>query len=255
MLACTSDDDDEHQHQVTMVARAPNAGRNLYRLFHVLWRCVNEMEKILATIPGVLLDRCVRVNSGVHSRTGQHKKVYRVAFSGIDLDYDVDNVSQLKKALEKAPSMDIQTGRVLLYNIAIVSDDGWFHALCSVRSSVSEDVPLRDVFSCECADPLTEEVLRHVSRDVNQKWRTLADELGMNSDEIPQQDPYWQCVRMLENWVDAVGNATTCTLYDALYACGLQSVADQHFGHILDTVLRKQHPGEQRLTYNVCAQA
>ena len=48
---------DDNEHQVTMTARAPDAGLNMYRLFHVLWRCVSEMENVLVTLPGVLLNR------------------------------------------------------------------------------------------------------------------------------------------------------------------------------------------------------
>ena len=58
----------------------------------------------------------------------------------------------------------------------------------------------------------------------------------MNTDNIPGT---LQCRRMLENKKDG-DNAMICVLSDALYACGLQHVADEHFSHILDTVLRKQ---------------
>ena len=99
-----------------MTARAPDAGRNLYRLFHVLWRCVNEMENVLVTLPGVLLNRYITVKKGVHSRVGQQRKIYRVASSG--LEYDVDEVSQLKKGLELPSSPGIQTGNILNYEMS-----------------------------------------------------------------------------------------------------------------------------------------
>ena len=67
MLAHT----DGKDQQVTMIAHAPDSGRNLYRLFHVLWRCVSEMENVLVTLPGVPLNRCMTVKKGVHSRIGQ----------------------------------------------------------------------------------------------------------------------------------------------------------------------------------------
>ena len=107
MLAHT----DENKHQLTIMARAPDAGRNLYRLFHVLWRCVNEMENVLVTLPGVLLNRYVTVKKGILSRVGQQRKIYHVTSSG--LEYDVDDVGQMKKALELPPSPGLQTGKVM----------------------------------------------------------------------------------------------------------------------------------------------
>jgi hypothetical protein len=99
---------DDNKKQVTMTARAPDAGRNLYRLFHVLWRCINEMENVLATLPGVLLDRYIILKKGISSVVGQQRKTYHVASSGIL--YDVDDCGQLKKVLELPPSPGIQSG-------------------------------------------------------------------------------------------------------------------------------------------------
>ena len=104
MLAHTNDNDQ----LVTMTARASDAGQNLYRLFHVLWRCVNEMEKVLVTLPGVLLDRYIMTKKGVLPATGQQKTTYSVAPNG-PLFY-VDRLSLIKKALETCPSPGIQTG-------------------------------------------------------------------------------------------------------------------------------------------------
>ena len=57
---------------------------------------------------------------------------------------------------------------------------------------------------------------------------------------VTRQPSKQQCYKLLEQWVEKSGdNAMICVLCDALYACGLQHVADKQFGHILDTVLRK----------------
>ena len=103
-------------------------------------------------------------------------------------------------------------------------------------------VPLTDVFSSDCGSLVVIEDLKAVARDVGDQWIDLANELDMNTDNIPSKlSGVLQCRRMLENWVKKDGdNAMICVLSAALYACGLQHVADEHFGHILDTVLRKQ---------------
>ena len=121
---------------------------------------------------------------------------------------------------------------------------------CSVISSVSCTVPLTDVFSSDCESLVLIENLKAVARDVGDQWMDLANELDVNTDNIPyKRSGTLQCRRMLENWVEENGdNAMICVLSDALYACGLQHVADQHFGHILDTVLRKQTNTEQAIT-------
>ena len=112
----------------------------------------------------------------------------------------------------------------------------------SVVSSVCAAVPLSDVFSSDCGKVVATKYLKAIANDVGDKWVELADELDTNTDEIPHKRPgNLPCRRMLENWVEKNGdNAMICVLSDALYACGLQHVADRHFGHIVDTVLRKQ---------------
>ena len=105
MLAHT----DDNEQQVTLTARAPDAGRNLYRLFHVFWRCVNEMEKVLVTIPGVLLDRYITTEKVVKPMLGRQRITYGVASFGPQ--YDVDDISEVKKALESPPSAGVQTGK------------------------------------------------------------------------------------------------------------------------------------------------
>ena len=119
----------------------------------------------------------------------------------------------------------------------------------SVVSSVCAAVPLSDVFSSDCGKVVARKYLKVIASDVGDKWVELADELDMNTDEIPHKRPgNLPCRRMLENWVEKNGDsAMICVLCDALYACGLQCVADQHFGHILDTVLRKQTHSKRTL--------
>ena len=98
------------------------------------------------------------------------------------------------------------------------------------------------MFSSDCGSLVASEELKAVAREVGDKWMELAIELDMDTDDIPHN---WlgtlQCQRMLEKWVKKWGDdAMICVLCDALYARGLKHVADEHFGHILDTVLRKQ---------------
>ena len=117
---------------------------------------------------------------------------------------------------------------------------------CSVICSVSGAVPLPDVFSSECGSLVVSVDLKAVARDVGDQWMDLANELDMETDNIPSKRPgTLQCRRMLDNWAKKCGdNAMICVLCDALYESGLQHVADQHYGHIVDTVLRKQTPSK-----------
>ena len=111
MLAYT----DDNERQVTMTARAPDTGQNLFRLFHILWHCVSEMESIsemenvLVGIPGALLDRYITMKEAVQPTVGLQVITYCVASSGPQ--YDVDDL--MKKALESPPSAGIETGTVL----------------------------------------------------------------------------------------------------------------------------------------------
>ena len=109
-------------------------------------------------------------------------------------------------------------------------------------SSVYAAVPLTDVFSCDCGSLVVSEDLKAVARAVGDQWMDLANELDVNSDGIPSKlSGTLQCRRMLDKWAEKWGDsAMICMLYDALYACRLQHVADERFGHILDTVLRKR---------------
>ena len=101
---------------------------------------------------------------------------------------------------------------------------------------------MTDVFSSDCGSLVCKKDLKAIARDVGDQWMELADELDVDIDKVPSQlSGALQCRRMLENWDKKCrDNAMICVLCDALYACGLQHVADKHFGHILDTVLRKQ---------------
>jgi hypothetical protein len=119
-------------------------------------------------------------------------------------------------------------------------------ACCLVISSVSAAVPLQDVLSPDCGLSLTNEEVKAVAHDVSDHWMELAEELDMKTDDIPSKAPgSTQCQRMLKNWHKTCGDSgVVCVLCDALYACGLEQVADKHFGHILDTVLRVQKPAE-----------
>ena len=84
--------------------------------------------------------------------------------------------------------------------------------------------------------------MKSVSRDCSDQLEDLAFELDMEPVEMLSTHlSRRQCYRMLEEWhKKRADDAMICVLCDALYACQLQDVADQHFGHILDTVLRKQ---------------
>jgi hypothetical protein len=214
---------DDSEQEVTMTARCPDAGRNLYRLFHVLWRCINDMEKVLHTLPGVLLNRCITTKKEAYFGVGHQKKVFTVFPSG--LEYDVDDVSRLQKVLEYPVSDGMDT----------------------VISSVSAAVPLQDVLSPDCGLSLTNEEVKAVAHDVSDHWMELAEELDMKTDDIPSKGPVtFQCQRMLKTWRKKCGdNAVVCVLCDALYGCRLEEVADSHFGHILDTVLRTQSNTKQ----------
>ena len=76
---------DDNERHVTMTTCAPDAGQNLFRLFHVLLPFVNEMETILVTIPGILLDRCITMKIGLQSTIGLQRKLFGPL-------YDVDDV-------------------------------------------------------------------------------------------------------------------------------------------------------------------
>ena len=67
------------------------------------------MEKVLVTIPGVLLDRYITTEKVVQPILGRQRITYRVASSGPQ--YDVEDISEVKKALESPPSAGVQTGK------------------------------------------------------------------------------------------------------------------------------------------------
>ena len=102
---------DDNEQQVTMTARAPSTEQNLFRLFHVLWHCVKEMKNVLDTISGVL-DRYIMMKKGLHPTVGHRRTTYCVASVGPQ--YDVDDLSRIKKALESPASAGIQTGRNII---------------------------------------------------------------------------------------------------------------------------------------------
>ena len=88
----------------------------------------------------------------------------------------------------------------------------------------------------------SQDQMKSVSRDCSDQLEDLAFELDVEPVEMLSTCPSKrQCYRMLEEWhKKRADDAMICVLCDALYACGLQVIADEHFGHILDTVLRKQ---------------
>jgi hypothetical protein len=132
--------------------------------------------------------------------------------------------------------------------IVIIIGEQFIVCFCSVIASVNAAVRLADVFSYDCGTAIGNEDVKAIAHDVGDHWMELAAELDMETDEIPSKRPgTLQCQKMLKDWCkECCDKAVVCVLCDALYACGLQHVADSHFGHIFDTVLRTQFSATDR---------
>ena len=229
---------DERQHEVMMIGRVSRSNFNLFRLYHVMWRCVQEMETILLTVPGALLDRYITTKK--ETKPGViTKKTYKYFVkppSSYSCFY-VDDFHQLTKTLEKPLLPGIQTGRATAVFVifSIIS-----HCF-AVVSSVSSGVPLSEIFSTDCGAVVDQNDLKCIAQDVGDRWKDLSLELDTDIDDIAdKQPPSGPSYKMLQKWSGRCQeDAMICVLSDALCACGLAHIAGKYFGHIVDVVLKK----------------
>ena len=206
------------------------------RLWHVLLRCVADLEDLISTIPGVLVDGSVydEASSDISGSDSSRELLqFRPGTNWLpfvkDLLCGVLTYSELKH-----PEA-IEQGTKCLY---MVTHD-YAHVtvtLCFLVSlSLLGRVPLCQVLSDLSKTLVDEGLISDIVEDIGNSWRSIARKTGTNLSTISDidrmfPDPSEAASAFLNHWLETQGKSVmVCELYDVLCDSGLSALAQRTF--------------------------
>ena len=231
----------------TLTFTVAKSSNNMTRLCHVMWRYMQDITRLLETMPGAVVNRylsreALQLHTLVEVGTGQsifcpveggpsfHVQGRTPVGSGIS--------SNMLSAVKKGTISSFSMERIWLLVMLV--------CICVVAQSSLASVPLDQVFADDVEDALSNEHIRAVARDIKEKWTEIADCLCIPDDIIDELTDRGTTatvpLRMLKKFRELMPESVKiCVLCDALYEAGLQSVADKHFNPYLytDRILRR----------------
>ena len=231
---------------ITLTFTAVKSSNNMTRLCHVMWRCIQDTESLLETIPGAVVSRYVRgeaFQQGTVLEVGAQKSEFCPVKGGPSFYVQRTTAGS---GIATDVMSTVKRGRSLFLKCeACLVTDNICLFVCLVTQSSLASFPLSEVFAADIGDALSDEQIRAVSRDIKDKWTDVADFLCLPDnvrDELSERGtaatvPH----RMLKKFCELMPeSAKVCVLCDALYEAGLQSIADKHFSPDLytDRILR-----------------
>ena len=213
---------------ISLAFRTAKSLHNLksLRLCHVMWRCIEDMESLLLSMPGAAVNRYIsraalKQDDPLEVAIGARHEEFSPVCDG-----PVFHVQQgaATACINEDMLFTLQDGEIsvylalsniipvlFLYNVAfnLVAND----------PIVSE--PLHKVFAARVGDELTDEQIHAVSRGIQDRWVDVADRLFLPEDVIDELSESGSAAtrprRMLKKLRELMpDSAKVCVLCDAL---------------------------------------
>jgi GTPase SAR1 family protein len=228
--------------RITLCCKAPKSANNPKRLWHVMWRCIEDMEDLLQAMPGVVVTRFMKE--------------------------DLLEEEKIRVGIRESTIQPIATGpSFIIQEGAPGIDRNLLKQLDDVASHDQIASPLSEVFSYRCGDKVSQETIKAVARDKclreSSVWIDVAEELNLPKDLIREVNDCCTehsypppTLQMLQEWQEKVPEcALVCVLYDALYSVGLKAVTNRHFSQyiLIDRVIESPELERQGQGHLICS--
>ncbi|XP_062511401.1 uncharacterized protein LOC134187305 [Corticium candelabrum] len=207
---------------ICLSGRVVKSHYSVGRLWHVLLRCVSDMEDLLQSVPGVLPDRFIY--SGSSSSTSRKSLLRRPKQFVPNESWGTFAVDAVAGKYSAEMSKHIQ-------------------AVQQVCPSVKKGISLCHVLSSESATPVDRLDLHQIAADVGEFWpnltsiifgsdQSMLSKLQQNiSDSSFVQPPAF---RILSEWLESRDNQLmVCELYDALLVARIPSEPQKHLSYLM----------------------
>eukprot|EP00118_Oscarella_pearsei_P022901 m.268477 g.268477 ORF g.268477 m.268477 type:complete len:354 (+) comp40529_c0_seq4:1160-2221(+) len=208
-ITCELKDDNPEIH---CRSRVPNSKNALLRLFHVLWRCVIDLEKLLKTVPGCLYETFLNYN---------------------------DRTEMLGEKITITEKWNLQTAGEVNRDLRdckeAVKEVVWsiFSRKSSLKNAYSHDLGLHLSSSPRYLKAVA--IAVGAMEDESRHCNALAHCLYGH---IDWEGETGNVARMLKKWQETRGTgAVVAVLSDALQECGLETVRRKCFQGIHDVEL------------------
>jgi hypothetical protein len=201
---------------MTLRGRVVRSKNSRVRLWHVLLRCVVDLEDLISTIPGVLVDGFVRDDDERRSPSSAHGSSH----CGIFLKF-VPGTSWVPP----------KTSDYLKYS-------EHQEAIEEVHSSLKESVPLHKMLSRFSGTLVREHLFSDIAKDIGSSWIQMALKTCRDHSIVSKirgrfpdsKDTSLAAFEFLNRWFQSRnGTVMVCELYDILCDVGLSELAQREF--------------------------
>ena len=227
-------------------ARVVKSHHSVGRLWHVLLRCVSDVEDLLQSVPGVLFGRSICSESlsttSISSLPNQPKHVILNEKWG---SFAVETVAGCYRGDILDHVEEMKQGKQL---IQILSD--MKHRMCVlfvfcvylVSPSVKEGIPLSQVVSPASGALVSRMMLEQIAADIGKWWPKLTSIIGTDQSTVSElrenySDPTFApaaASRILSEWQELRNNRLqVCELYDALLVADIPSLPQRHLSDFM----------------------
>ena len=227
-------------------ARVVKSHHSVGRLWHVLLRCVSDVEDLLQSVPGGLFDRSIcsesSTTTSISSLPNQPKHVILNEKWG---SFAVESIAGSYSGEMSENLVAIEQGKQL---IQILSD--MKHRMCVlfvfciylVCPSVKEAIPLSQVVSPVSGTFVSPRMLEQIAADIGKCWPKLTSIIGTDQSTVSElyekdSNPSFAPVaasRILSEWQKSRNNELkVCELYDALLVADIPSLPQRHLSDVM----------------------
>ncbi|XP_062509684.1 uncharacterized protein LOC134185822 [Corticium candelabrum] len=202
-------------------ARVVKSHHSVGRLWHVLLRCVSDVEDLLQSVPGVLFGRSICSESS--------------STTSISL---LPNQPKHVILNEKWGSFAVETVAGS-YNEDMLEHVEGMERVCP---SVKEGIPLSQVVSPASGALVSRRKLEQIAADIGKWWPQLTSIIGTDQSTVSElfekdSDPRFSQVaasRILSEWQKLRNNRLqVCELYDALLVADIPSLPQRHLSDVM----------------------
>ena len=233
-------------------ARVVKSHHSVGRLWHVLLRCVSDVEDLLQSVPGVLFGRSICsenfCTTSISSLPNQHRHVTQPkhvmpnekwgsfavetvagCYSGEILDH-VEGMEQGKQLIQILSDMKHRMCVLFVFCIYLVCP------------SVKEGIPLSQVVSPASGALVSRRKLERIAADIGKWWPKLTSIIGTDQSTVSElrehySDPTFApaaASRILSEWQKLRNNQLqVCELYDALLVADIPSLPQRHLSDVM----------------------
>ncbi|XP_062519948.1 malignant fibrous histiocytoma-amplified sequence 1 homolog isoform X2 [Corticium candelabrum] len=202
-------------------ARVVKSHHSVGRLWHVLLRCVSDVEDLLQSVPGVLFDRSIcsegPSTTSIRCLPNQHRHVI---------------------LSEKWGSFAVETVTGCYSGETFELVEG----IKEVCPSVKEGIPLSQVVSPASGDFVSRRKLEQIAADIGKWWPKLTSIIGTDQSTVSELRENYSdssfapaaASRILSEWQKLRNNRLqVCELYDALLVADIPSLPQRHLSDVM----------------------